>query len=74
MTTVSHVSEKIDSDSTESVGAGIGGLQRSNFLSANIRFFTGKENSDVAGVLNDRRWDMDFVKKFPQKEMNTHSC
>ena len=55
MTTVSHVSEKIDSDSTEAAGAGIGGLQRSNFLSANIRFFTGKENSDVAGVLNDRR-------------------
>ena len=71
MTTVSHVSEKIDSDPGEAAVAGLEWGTEETFYQPTSDSSQEKENSDVAGVLNDPRWDMDFVKKFPKKEMNT---
>ena len=55
MTTVSHVSEKIDSDSSEAAGAGLECYREQLFISQHEILHRKIKLGYVAGVLNDPR-------------------
>ena len=52
-------------------GQGWSATEKQLFISQHEILYRKRKLGYVAGVLNDPRWDMDFVKKFPKKEMNT---